>query len=49
MTISYLKNKNNIYNWVAKNPNKYREICRIKQKRYDVWKAIQKVYFQLLL
>ena len=49
MTATYLQNKKSIYNWRVKNPNQYREICKINQRRYDRWRAIQKVYFQILL
>jgi hypothetical protein len=49
MTGTYLQNKKSIYNWVAKNPDRHREINRINQRRYDRWRAIQKVYLQILL
>ncbi len=49
MTGTYLQNKKSIYNWREKNPDKYREFVRIKQRTYDRWRAIQKVYLQILL
>ena len=49
MTLLYEKNKKNIYNWVAKNPDRHREINKILQRKYDRWRAIQKVYLQILL
>ena len=49
MPATYLQNKVHIYNWVAKNPDRHREINKILQRRYDKWRAIQKVYLQILL
>ena len=49
MTLSYSKNKIHIYNWLAINPDRHREINKINQRRYDKWRAIQKVYLQILL
>jgi hypothetical protein len=49
MPVSYAKNKVHIYNWNAKNPERSRELSRARTKRYDTWKRIQKIYFNILL
>jgi hypothetical protein len=43
MATSYQKNKKHIYNWVAKNPDKYKELTKNRMRRYReklFWKAI---------
>jgi hypothetical protein len=49
MPLAYSQNKKHIDKWVANNPDKYREICRIKQRRYDEWKRVSKIYLSILL
>ena len=49
MPQTYQQKKAHIYTWVAKNPDKHREINKISQRRYDGWKRIQKIYFNILL
>jgi len=49
MPLPYNQNKKHIYKWRLNNPGKYRETCRVHQKRYDDWKAIQKVFLRILI
>jgi hypothetical protein len=49
MPPTYEQNKSHIYNWRAKNPDKYRANVRKAQKKYENWKKIQKVFLNILL
>lgn len=49
MPLSYSQNKKHTDKWIANNPDRYREICRIKQRKYDEWKRVSKMYLHILL
>ncbi len=49
MPLSYPKNKKHIDKWIANNHDKWNELCRQNQRKYDGWKRIQKVYLAILL
>ena len=46
---TYLQNKQSIYNWREKNKSKNREINNKGVIKYQKWKKIQKVFFNILL
>jgi len=46
---NYQQNKKHIYKWVANNPERKRELCRLSQMRYDTWKRIQKEFRNILI
>jgi len=35
--------------WIAKNKDKFRENCKINQRRYDAWQRAKKLYCSILL
>lgn len=49
MPLPYAKNKKHIDKWVANNRDRYNELCRIKQRKYDEWKRVSKIYLNILL
>ena len=49
MPSTYAQNKKSIYNYRAKNLEKYNDMCRRNQRKYDSWKRVQKLYFNILL
>jgi len=49
MPLSYSKNKKHTNKWIANNTNKWNELCRINQRKYDNWKRIQRIYLSILL
>jgi hypothetical protein len=49
MPIPYLQNKIHIYNWREKNREEYNEKQKKYKLKYENWKRIQKIYFQILL
>ena len=49
MPLPYAQNKKHTDKWIKNNPDRYREMCRINQRKYDGWKRIQKVYLAILL
>ena len=49
MTLAYSKNKANIYKWVENNRDKYNEICKNKQRKYDAWKRETKRFRNILI
>jgi hypothetical protein len=49
MPTTYAKNKKHIYKWLEHNQDRHREINRKNQRKYEAWKRIQKIYFNILL
>lgn len=49
MATSYAKNKVHIYNWNAKNPDKCRELCKLRQRRHQAWKKISLIFRFILI
>ena len=45
----YEMNTPHVKKWIEKNKDHCREVNRIKQRRYNSWKKISKVYFNILL
>jgi hypothetical protein len=46
---SYTKNKIHIYNYRAKDTEKYNEYMRALQKRLRIWRNIKKEFLSILL
>lgn len=46
---TYQQNKKHRDKWNAKNPEKFRELCRNNQRKYDSWKRVQKIFLNILL
>ena len=49
MSGSYLSNKKSIYNYRAKNVDKYNEYMKNTMKRKYDWKKIQKEFLNILI
>ena len=46
---TYQQNKKHRDKWNAKNPEKFRELCRNNQRKYDSWTRVQKIFLNILL
>ena len=46
---TYQQNKKHRDKWNANNPEKFRELCEINQRKYDNWKRVQKIFLNILL
>jgi len=46
---TYQQNKKHIQKWNANNPEKFRELCKRNQRKYDTWKRVQRMFFNILL
>jgi hypothetical protein len=49
MSGSYINNKKSIYNYRAKNLDKYNEYNRIYKIKMRIWKKIQLEFFNILI
>jgi hypothetical protein len=49
MPLTYQKNKAHIYKYRVKNYARVLEINRKSKQKHDMWKKIQKVFFNILL
>jgi hypothetical protein len=49
MPLPYIQNKKHIYAWRENNKTQYNTGCKLRQRKYDGWKRIQKIYFNILL
>jgi hypothetical protein len=49
MPLPYIQNKKHIYAWIENNKTQYNMGCKLRQRKYDCWKRIQKVYLNILL
>ena len=45
----YQSNKPHIYKWVEQNYERYNEIQRKSQAKYESWKRISKIYRNILI
>lgn len=46
---TYQQNKVHIYNWVRKNPERNRELTKLRKRRYDLFKKEQMRLFKILI
>jgi hypothetical protein len=50
---NYESNKKHALNWIENNQERFRELCRMNQRKYDAkkrnWKSIRTIYFNILL
>ena len=46
---TYQQNKKHIQKLNTNNPEKFRELCKRNQRKYDTWKRVQKIFFNILL
>lgn len=49
MPTTYSKNKAHIYKWRQNNNEKYKENCKIHQRKYQIWKKIKMDFLNILL
>lgn len=49
MPTTYSKNKSHIYKWRQNNSDKYKECCKVNQKKYQCWKKIKMEFLNILL
>jgi hypothetical protein len=49
MPLKYSQHKKHIYTWREKNPDHYKVVNKLWQRKYDAWKRIQKIYLNILL
>ena len=45
---NYQKNKVYRDRWNSNHPEKFREMCKLNQRKYDAWKRIQKTFLNIL-
>lgn len=46
---NYSQNKSHIYKWRETHLEQNREVNRRAKSKYDAWKKITKIYFQILI
>jgi hypothetical protein len=49
MSGSYINNKKSIYNYRAKNLERWNELSKISKRKMRLWKKIQIEFFNILL
>jgi hypothetical protein len=45
----YESNLPHLKKWIDNNREQYRELCRLRQQRFQTWKRVSKIYMNILL